>query len=97
MTDAVHVLWWVSLALALVATLVAASFLADVVRLCSQIAELARRTVPAAQGIARNTAALSSTKAVIGLAPALLSAATAIDGHADTIGSTLESVAPKRG
>lgn len=97
MTDAIHVLWWVSLALALVATLVAASFLADVVRLCKQIAELAARTVPAAQGIARNTAALSNTKAVIGLAPTLLSVATAIDGHAEAIGSTLESVAPKRG
>lgn len=92
---AVHVIWWISLALALGVTLVAASFLAEVVRLCGQILELARRTVPAAQGIARNTSAIANLSAVIALAPTLLSVAGAINGHADTIGSTLVSVAPK--
>ena len=53
MTTAVHVIWWISLAIALGATIFAAALLADVVRLCRQILELARRTVPAAQGIDR--------------------------------------------
>lgn len=95
MTTAVHVIWWVSLALALVATVFAASFLAEVVRLCGQILELARRTVPAAEGIARNTAAIANLKLVIDLAPTLLSVAGKTNEHAETIGSTLESVAPK--
>lgn len=95
MTTAVHVIWWVSLGLALIATVFAAAFLSSVVRLCGQILELARRTVPAAQGIARNTSAIANLSAVIALAPTLLSVATSIDGHADTIDSTLRSVAPK--
>ena len=95
MTTAVHVIWWISLALALGVTIVAASFLAEVVRICGQILELARRTVPAAQGIARNTSAIANLSAVIALAPTLLSVAGATNGHAETIGSTLESVAPK--
>lgn len=95
MTTTVHVIWWISLALALVATVFAASFLASVVGLCGQILELARRTVPAAQGIAKNTSAIANLSAVIALAPTLLSVAQATNGHAETIGSTLESVAPK--
>lgn len=95
MTTAVHVLWWISLGLALVATLFAAAFLSDVVRLCGQILELARRTVPAARGIARNTASIADLKLVIDLAPALLSVAGTTNEHAETIGSTLESVSPK--
>lgn len=95
MTTTIHVIWWTALAVALVATLFAASFLASVVRLCGQILELARRTVPAAQGIARNTSALGNLSAVIALAPTLLSVAGEINGHAEAIGSTLESVAPK--
>lgn len=97
MTTTVHVLWWVSLGLALVLTLFAASYLASVVRLCGQIRELAQTTAPAAQGIARNTGAIADLRAVIELAPALLSVAQATDGHAETIASTLESVAPKEG
>lgn len=95
MTTAVHVLWWISLGLALVATVFAAAFLTDVVRICGQILELARRTVPAAEGIARNTSAIANLKLVIDLAPALLSVAGTTNEHAETIGSTLESVAPK--
>ncbi len=95
MTTTVHVIWWISLALVLGVTLAAAAVLADVVRMCGQILELARRTVPAAQGIARNTSAIANLSAVIALAPTLLSVAGAINGHAETIGSTLESVAPK--
>ncbi len=95
MTQTVHVLWWISLALALVVTVFAAAFLSSVVRLCGQILELARRTVPAAQGIEKNTSAIANLSAVIALAPTLLSVAGQINGHAETIGSTLESVAPK--
>lgn len=94
MTTAVHVIWWVAIGIALVATVFAAAFLMEVVRLCGQILELARRTVPAAQGIARNTAAIANLSAVIALAPTLLSVAGDTNTHAEAIGSTLEAVAP---
>lgn len=97
MTTTVHLIWWVSLAAAVVLTLFAAMYLASVVRLCGQIRELAQRTVPAAEGIARNTSAIANLRAVIELAPTLLSVARQTDGHAGTIDSTLASVAPKEG
>ena len=94
MTPAVELLWWITLGLALLLTLVAASFLLRVIHECGQIVELARRTVPAAQGIARNTSAIASLGAVLKLAPTLLSVAGQIDAASKTIGTTLESVAP---
>lgn len=91
----IQIIWWVALALALLATLVAAARLLAVVNVCGEILELARRTVPAAQGIARNTAAISGLGAVIELAPTLLAVAGQIDGGALLIADTLDSVAPK--
>lgn len=95
MSTAVHVIWWAAIVIALVATVFATAVLMSVVRLCGNILELARRTVPAAQGIARNTSALANLSAVIALAPTLLEVAGGINKHAETIGSTLDSVAPK--
>lgn len=97
MSTAVHVLWWITLGVALVATVFASFKLLTVVRICGQILELARRTVPAAEGIARNTKAIASLSGVIALAPTLLSVAGSIDQTSETIASTIESVAPKEG
>lgn len=95
MPHSVEIIWWVAIALALVATLVAAGRLMAVVKVCGEILQLARRTVPAAQGIAQNTAAIAGLGAVIELAPTLLSVAGQIDGSAKLIADTLDSVAPK--
>jgi hypothetical protein len=94
MSAAVLTIWWITIGLALVATLIAVVRLLRVLHHCSDILELARRTAPAAEGIARNTSAIASLGAVITLAPTLLSVAGEIDAAAKTIGQTLESVAP---
>lgn len=94
MPAGVLTVWWISIGLALVATLVAVVRLLRVLHHCSDILELARRTAPAAEGIARNTSAIASLRAVLTLAPTLLSVCGEIDSAAKTIGQTLESVAP---
>lgn len=91
----VQIIWWVALVLALLATVVAALRLMAVVKVCGEILQLARRTVPAAQGIAQNTAAIAGLGAVIQLAPTLLSVAGQIDGSSKLIADTLDAVAPK--
>ncbi len=96
MNATVEQIWWISLVLALLLTAVAAYFLVKVTHCCKQILELARKTVPAAQGIARNTSAIADLAAVLQLAPTLLSVAGGIDAASKTIAVTLDSVAPPR-
>jgi len=91
----VHIIWWITLALALGITVLATAYLILVVRECGQILELARRTIPSAQLIARNTKAIASLTAVLDLAPTLLNVAGNIDRESETIASTIESVAPR--
>ena len=95
MPSAVLTIWWITIGLALVATLIAVVRLLRVLHHCADIVNLARRTVPAAEGIARNTSAIASLGAVLTLAPTLLSVCGEIDAAAKTIGQTLDSVAPK--
>ncbi len=95
MPTAVLTIWWITIGLALVATLIAVVRLLRVLHHCADIVNLARRTVPAAQGIARNTSAIANLGAVLTLAPTLLSVCGEIDAAAKTIGQTLDSVAPK--
>jgi hypothetical protein len=96
MNATVELIWWVSLALAFFLTVVAVYFLLRVIHVCGKIVELARVTVPAAQGIARNTSAIANLGAVLKLAPTLLSVAGEIDAASKRIAVTLESVAPAR-
>ena len=95
MPAAVLTIWWITIGLALVATLIAVGLLLRVLQHCADIVNLARRTVPATEGIARNTSAIASLAAVLTLAPTLLSVCGEIDAAAKTIGQTLDSVAPK--
>lgn len=97
MTTAILAIWWTALGLALLLTIAAACYLAAVVRLCGQILELARRTVPAAEGIESNTSAIASLASVIQLAPTLLQVAGQLDHGSATIANTLDSVAPREG
>lgn len=89
-------IWWISLGLALLLTVVAAWYLFKVIHCCKQISELARIAVPAAQGIGRNTAAIADLDAVLKLAPTLLSVAGGIDSVSQKIAVTLDAVAPPR-
>ncbi|MDQ6891490.1 MAG: hypothetical protein M3167_02290 [Acidobacteriota bacterium] len=96
MSGTVVAIWWVALGLALLLTVVAAYFLIEVIHACRQIRELARKTVPAALGIARNTSAIADLSVVLKLAPTLLSVAGGIDAASKKIALTLDSVAPPR-
>lgn len=96
MNATVELIWWVALALALVLTVVATALLLRVIYTCGHIVELARRTVPAARGIARNTSAIANLAAVLKLAPTLLSVAGDIDATSKKIALTLDSVAPPK-
>lgn len=96
MSGTVLLIWWIALGLSLLATLVASVFLLRVIHSCRQILELARRTVPAAQGIARNTSAIASLGTVLRLAPTLLSVAGEIDATSKKIAVTLDAVAPPK-
>lgn len=95
MPNTVEIIWWITLALALGLTVVAAGFLTAVVRSCKDILVLASRTVPPAEGIARNTSAIAELGAVLKLAPALLSTAAKIDASSEKIAATLEAVEPR--
>ncbi len=97
MSATVELIWWIALGLALLLTLVATALLIRVVHSCGQIVELARRTVPAAQGIARHTSAIANLAAVLKLAPTLLSVAGEIDAASKKIAVTLDAVAPAKG
>ena len=96
MNATVELIWWMTLALALVLTVVATALLLRVIYTCGHIVELARRTVPAARGIARNTSAIANLGAVLKLAPTLLSVAGDIDATSKKIALTLDSVAPPK-
>ena len=95
MPFAVHLIWWITIAVALLLTAVATAYLMAVIRTCGQIVDLANRTAPAAAGIARHTSAIAGLGAVIELAPTLLRVAGGIDSSAGTIATTLDAVAPK--
>ncbi len=96
MSSTVVTIWWISLGLALLLTVVAAWFLLKVIHCCKQIRELARATVPAALGIAKHTSAIADLGAVLKLAPTLLSVAGGIDAASQKIAVTLDAVAPPR-
>ena len=97
MTTAVLVVWGVSLALALILTLVAAVLLLRVIRTAREIDALASRTLPAAKSIAANTAAISRLELTKSVGGQILSTAKSIDGAAGSIERTLKTLATALG
>ena len=71
MTEPIVTLWWIFLVAALIVTLVDVYLLVRVVRFCRQIRALTRATLPAAAGIAKNTAAGQELGQTVGLLRAL--------------------------
>lgn len=97
MTTAVLVVWGVSLALALILTLVAVVLLLRVIRTAREIDALASRTLPAAKNIAANTAAISRLELTKSVGGQILSTAKSIDGAAGSIERTLKTLATALG
>lgn len=74
-------------------TLAVVAYLLRIIVIGSAILQLARRTLPAAEGIAANTAAIANLEATKGVAGGILATAQAIDGVASTIAGKLRAVA----
>lgn len=94
-TAAVAIVWWLSLLMTLVVTVVAAMRLVAVANVCREIHELARRVAAGAEGLAGNTAAIAKLGAVGALSPGLLPVVGEIDTAAAQIAASLSSAAAK--
>lgn len=92
MDTSIIVVWWVALIGALVLTLVVIKLVLLVVRTERDILRLAERTLPAAQGVATNTALISKLELTKGAAGRILTAAIAIDSGSSSIEQKLRSV-----
>jgi len=97
MTTAVLVVWAVSLALALTLTLVAVVLLIRVIRTAREIDALVSRTLPAAKGIAANTATIRGLEVTKSVGGQILLTAKSIDGVAESIERTLKGLATALG
>lgn len=97
MTTAVLVVWGVSLGLALILTLGAVVLLLRVIRTAREINTFASRTLPAAKGIAANTAAIKKLELTKSVGGQILSTAQSIDAAAGSIERTLKSLATALG
>ncbi|MEE8077212.1 MAG: hypothetical protein V3T60_16510 [Candidatus Binatia bacterium] len=85
MPVSVAVVWWISLFVALILTLVAWGLLNRVVQMAKKIEDHAKRTLPAAVNIVNHTAfirLLQTTKSLVG---EILSTAKSIDEAAASI------------
>lgn len=87
------VLGSIALGGALPLTLILVGTLLRIIAVANAILDLAKRTLPPAQGIAANTAAIANLEATKGVAGKILATAQAIDGVAGTIAGKLRAVA----
>ncbi len=98
---AIIVVWTATLIIALILTLVILKLVFLILRTERDILQLAHITLPAAQGIERNTGLISKLQTTEGVAGTILSAAIAIDAGSASIAEKLRSVgsalAEKRG
>jgi len=82
---AIVVVWSTGLAVALMLTVVVLKLVVLVVKAERDILRLARVTLPAAQGIAKNTALIEQLEATSSVAEEILGIAGAIEGVAHSI------------
>lgn len=92
METAILVVWWIALILALILTLWILKLVILIVRTERDILKLAGTTLPAAEGIANNTALISKLEATKGVAGRILHAAIAIESGSASIDEKLRSV-----
>ena len=89
--DAVIVIWWVTLALALVLTIPTLAIVVRFIHHAQEVDRLARVTLTAAAGIAGNTGNIVMLEQLLAHAGSLAATSAAIDGvaakiHADAAG-----------
>lgn len=88
----VVLIWWVTLLVALGITVGAVAMIVRIVKAASEIDRLLREALPAAGGIAANTAAIRELEAVVAAAGPLLHGAAAIQQAAAGIRQQTERV-----
>jgi hypothetical protein len=94
--DAVIAIWWITLAVALVATIPALAIVVRFIHHAREVDRLARITLAAAAGIAGNTGNIVMLERLLAHAGSLAATSAAIDGvaasiHADA-GAVLRAV-----
>ena len=96
MVVAIIVVWWISLVVALVLTIIAIFEIVRTIYYARSINDLATRTLGGAAGIAENTATLAALNGILGSAGRLLAAvqtigriSAALDGHLGAVGRVL--------
>jgi len=90
--NAIKIVWWIGLVVALIVTLIDVHLLIRVIKAARKIDGLAGRTLTAAGGIAGNTSALKNLTATNEVAAALIANATPIVNVADAIDKKLTLV-----
>ncbi len=90
--NAIKILWWIGLVVALIVTVIDVYLLIRVIKAARKIDSLAGRTLTAAGGIAGNTASLKNLTATNEVAAALIAGATPIVTVADAIDKKLTLV-----
>ncbi len=90
--NAIKIVWWIGLVVALIVTLIDVYLLIRVIKAARKIDGLAGRTLTAAGGIAGNTSALKNLTATNEVAAALIANATPIVAVADAIDKKLTLV-----
>lgn len=92
METAIIIVWSTTLVIALILTLVILKLVFLILRTERDILQLAHVTLPAAQGIERNTALISELETTKGVAGKILAAAVAIEADSSSIAEKLASV-----
>ncbi|MFN2454321.1 MAG: hypothetical protein ABR577_08885 [Pyrinomonadaceae bacterium] len=92
METAIIVIWASTLIVALILTIVILKLVFLIVRTEKEILQLTQITLPAARGIARNTALISKLDMTKGVAGKILSAAAAIESGSASIAQKLRAV-----
>ena len=90
--NAIKIVWWIGLVVALIVTAIDVHLLFRVIFAAKKIEALADRTLEAAGGIAGNTSALKNLTATNEVAAALIANATPIVNVADAIDKKLTLV-----
>lgn len=88
----IQIVWAIGLVLALIVTAIDVTLVIRVIRAARRIDDLAARTLPAAGGIANNTAAIKNLGATLGVAKALVEKAGPIVQVADAMEKKLAAV-----
>jgi Fe2+ transport system protein B len=92
METAIIVVWWLALVVALILTVWILKLVILIVRTERDILKLAHITLPAARGIAANTALISKLEETKGVAGKILQAATAIGAGSASVAGKLRAV-----